>query len=64
MVNEPTSALDMHSGTEIEKLFKELNEESRTLIIVTHDNELDHRTKRIVRFKDGMDISDVAKDYL
>ncbi|HDQ5427378.1 TPA: ABC transporter ATP-binding protein, partial [Vibrio cholerae] len=44
LADEPTGALDSKSGAEIEALFNELHREGRTIIVVTHDNELAKRT--------------------
>lgn len=60
LADEPTGALDSKSGAEIEALFNQLHEEGRTLIVVTHDNALAERTKRIITIKDGKVISDRA----
>ena len=58
LADEPTGALDSKSGAEIEALFNQLHAQGRTLIIVTHDNSLAERTKRIVTIKDGKVLSD------
>jgi putative ABC transport system ATP-binding protein len=58
LADEPTGALDSKSGAEIEALFNELHREGRTLIVVTHDNALAQRTKRIINIKDGKIVSD------
>ncbi|EKF9517585.1 ABC transporter ATP-binding protein [Vibrio cholerae] len=58
LADEPTGALDSKSGAEIEALFNELHREGRTIIIVTHDNELAKRTKRIVTIRDGQVVCD------
>lgn len=58
LADEPTGALDSKSGADIEALFNELHQEGRTLIIVTHDNALAQRTKRIINIKDGKIIAD------
>ncbi|PML51222.1 macrolide ABC transporter ATP-binding protein [Vibrio lentus] len=58
LADEPTGALDSKSGAEIEALFNQLHAEGRTLIIVTHDNSLAERTKRIMTIKDGKVLSD------
>ncbi|SGZ01849.1 ABC transporter ATP-binding protein [Moritella viscosa] len=62
LADEPTGALDSKSGAEIEALFNELHREGRTLIIVTHDNALAQRTKRIINIKDGKVVSDERVD--
>ncbi|EPW0991191.1 ABC transporter ATP-binding protein [Vibrio cholerae] len=58
LADEPTGALDSKSGAEIEALFNELHREGRTIIVVTHDNELAKRAKRIVTIRDGQVVSD------
>jgi putative ABC transport system ATP-binding protein len=58
LADEPTGALDSKSGAEIEALFNQLHLEGRTIIIVTHDNALAERTKRIITIKDGKIIAD------
>ncbi|MBJ6975967.1 ABC transporter ATP-binding protein [Vibrio cholerae] len=58
LADEPTGALDSKSGAEIEALFNELHREGRTIIVVTHDNQLAKRTKRIVTIRDGQVVSD------
>ncbi|MBU2897770.1 ABC transporter ATP-binding protein [Vibrio hepatarius] len=58
LADEPTGALDSKSGAEIESLFNDLHAQGRTLIIVTHDNALAERTKRVITIKDGQVIAD------
>jgi len=58
LADEPTGNLDSKSGDEIIHLFQELNARGITLIIVTHDQEIANHSKRIVRLKDGLVVSD------
>jgi putative ABC transport system ATP-binding protein len=58
LADEPTGNLDSKSGDEIIHLFRELNHRGITLIIVTHDQEIANHSKRIVRLKDGLVVSD------
>ena len=58
LADEPTGNLDSHSTDEILKLFEALNEEGKTIIIVTHEDEVALRTKRMLVFKDGQLIRD------
>ncbi|MFA6549025.1 MAG: ATP-binding cassette domain-containing protein, partial [Candidatus Margulisiibacteriota bacterium] len=58
LADEPTGNLDSKSGDEIIRLFKDLNQKGITLIIVTHDQEIANHSKRIVRLKDGLIVSD------
>lgn len=59
LADEPTGNLDSKSGEEIIHLFQELNAKGITLIIVTHDQEIANHSKRIVRLKDGLIVSDL-----
>ena len=57
--DEPTGNLDDDTGSQVEKLLFELNQEAgTTLIIVTHDLELANKTDRIIRLKGGRVVSD------
>ena len=58
LADEPTGNLDSKSGEEIINLFSELNKKGITLIIVTHDEEIANHSKRILRLKDGLVLSD------
>ncbi|MDB4331517.1 ABC transporter ATP-binding protein [Rhodopirellula sp.] len=54
LADESTGNLDSVTTDEILALFDELNEEGRTIILVTHEDDVAERAKRIVRLKDGM----------
>lgn len=58
LADEPTGNLDSHSTAEIMDIFKELNDEGATIILVTHETEIAERAKRVVTFKDGRIIDD------
>ncbi len=59
LADEPTGNLDTRSGEEIIAIFRQLNEERGiTVIFVTHDPDIAHQTRRIVRIRDGMVESD------
>lgn len=53
LADEPTGALDSKTSEEIINLFKELNAQGMTIIIVTHDNNIANRCKRVLRMSDG-----------
>ena len=58
LADEPTGNLDTKSGAEILKLFDDLHAQGKTLIMVTHSDELAERTKREIRLIDGTVESD------
>ena len=58
LADEPTGALDSHTGEEVLKLFHELNDGGLTLAIVTHDPDVAHEAHRRVAFRDGLIVSD------
>ncbi len=51
--DEPTGNLDSQSGKDIERILKDLNDEGRTIIMVTHEDDVAAIAKRLVFFKDG-----------
>ncbi|MEM0927430.1 MAG: ATP-binding cassette domain-containing protein, partial [Planctomycetota bacterium] len=53
LADEPTGNLDSITTDEILNLFESLNDEGRTIILVTHEDEVAKRAKRVVRLKDG-----------
>lgn len=60
LADEPTGALDSKTGIEIMELFKMLNNEGKTVIVVTHDPKLAQFGKRIVRIEDGIISEDTS----
>lgn len=53
LADEPTGALDQKTGRAVMELFHELNDEGRTIIMITHDAGIASHAKRIVRILDG-----------
>ena len=53
LADEPTGALDQKTGKQVMELFHRLNEDGRTIIMITHDAQIARHAKRIVRILDG-----------
>ena len=53
LADEPTGALDQKTGAQVMELFHELNNEGRTIIMITHDAKIASHASRIVRILDG-----------
>ena len=62
LADEPTGALDSKTGTEVLNMLKELHQEGKTVILITHDNKIAHEADRIVRIMDGKIVFDSAVD--
>jgi len=60
--DEPTGNLDSKTGSEIMKLFKKLNEEGQTIILITHEDEIAKKSKRVITIMDGIIESDVENN--
>jgi putative ABC transport system ATP-binding protein len=59
LADEPTGNLDTKTSSEIMEIFQELNTESHiTVILVTHESDIAHYSKRIIRFLDGRLVKD------
>jgi macrolide transport system ATP-binding/permease protein len=58
LADEPTGALDTHSGSEVMKILRELHAEGHTIILVTHDKTIADHADRVVEISDGVIISD------
>jgi len=56
--DEPTGNLDSKTGNEVMDLFKELNAQGQTIILITHEDEIANQSKRVINIKDGLIESD------
>ncbi len=59
LADEPTGNMDQKTGKEILSIFEQLNEEGRSIIMVTHNPEIAEHAKRILVLEDGQIVSDV-----
>jgi|TARA_B110000881_G_C18565183_1_gene512193 putative ABC transport system ATP-binding protein len=58
LADEPTGALDTTTTDSVMDLLKDINDEGMTVFVITHEEEVAEQTKRIVRLRDGVIISD------
>lgn len=58
LADEPTGALDTKTSYEVMELIQQINDEGKTILVVTHEDDIAHMTKRIVNLKDGIIIDD------
>lgn len=58
--DEPTGALDTHSGKEVMKILGELHAEGHTVVLVTHDMAVAEHAQRIIEIRDGRIVDDRA----
>jgi putative ABC transport system ATP-binding protein len=70
LADEPTGALDSTTSYEVMQLIQEINDEGKTILVVTHEDDIAKMCKRIVQLKDGVIIEDKfveqvrASDYV
>ena len=60
LADEPTGNLDSHSTQDIMSVLKDLHKSGRTVILITHDNDIAAQVKRVIRSKDGR----IEADYM
>lgn len=53
LADEPTGALDQETGREVMEIFSNLNQQGKTIIIVTHDPNIAAKCNRIIKIVDG-----------
>jgi macrolide transport system ATP-binding/permease protein len=64
LADEPTGALDSKSSAEVMRIFAQLHDEGRTVILITHDPEVARIAKRRIELKDGRVVLDVQQEGL
>jgi putative ABC transport system ATP-binding protein len=62
LADEPTGALDSHSTEDVLQLFGQLNNMGRTIVVITHEDEVARHARRVVRMRDGDVMSDERTD--
>ena len=60
LADEPTGALDSHTSSEVMQILKKLNDDGKTILIVTHEADIAAQTKRIIYMRDGKIVDDKA----
>ena len=59
--DEPTGNLDSQTGTDVMNLFKELNDQGQTIILITHEEDIAMQSNRIINIRDGLIESDLRR---
>ena len=59
--DEPTGNLDSNTGQEVMKIFKDLNENGQTIILITHEDSIAKQSNRIITIMDGLIKSDISE---
>jgi putative ABC transport system ATP-binding protein len=63
LADEPTGNLDSRTSDEIMMMLTKLNLEGKTIIMVTHENDIAEWARRVIRMRDGVIESDVRNDH-
>ena len=58
LADEPTGALDSHTGREVLAMLQQMHEEGHTVVLITHDNSIAVQADRIIRLEDGRVVYD------
>jgi putative ABC transport system ATP-binding protein len=58
LADEPTGNLDTASGAEVLRIFERMNDQGRTIVLITHEREVAAHAERIIRLSDGRIIAD------
>src|SRR5438128_4472712 len=64
LADEPTGNLDTSTSEEIMQMLRKLNEDGKTIIMVTHESDIAQNARRVIRMRDGRIESDVRNDTM
>ncbi len=64
LADEPTGALDTQTSYEVMDLIQKINQEGKTILVVTHEEDIAQMCKRIIRLKDGVIVEDTKVDQV
>ena len=64
LADEPTGALDTKTSCEVMDLIQKINQEGKTILVVTHEEDIAKMCKRIVKLKDGVIVEDIKVDQV
>ena len=65
LADEPTGALDSRTGKEVLEILQRLNDGGNTIILITHDNAVAAKAKRVIRIADGkIEFDGGTKEYI
>jgi putative ABC transport system ATP-binding protein len=62
LADEPTGNLDSVASAEVMDIFSEVHRGGRTVVVITHEEEVAARAHRIIRLRDGLVLSDVTRE--